>query len=278
MALFEEYLTNEYGGGQYFTPEEDELFKERTFDSLKKLEELGWRVEHEQPSFSGILYRLWNNGRSRVLYLNEKKLFKGKATIGKLVAAQNRLKMLRSRGAPKEEIIQHSNMLAAISKELRKNEEYRELFEEEDYYYTTQRLNKHQDPQRTVSYKTLNDAYDAHGLQGLKKGNTEIWYMKQEFFREFNMGWKFLVRQGTMETLQKKVPDETHVLLGKVREYRPSKIFQLMQGETWSPYGEARDLITKKRLHHTSMSVGDIIVVKRKIFFVDMSGFKELSQ
>ena len=45
MTLFNEYLTNEYGGGQYFTPEEDELFKERTYDSLKELEKLGWKVE-----------------------------------------------------------------------------------------------------------------------------------------------------------------------------------------------------------------------------------------
>ena len=92
MTLFNEYLINEYGGGQYFTPEENELFKERTYDSLKELEKLGWKVEWEQPSFSGTLYRLWNDGRSRVLYLSEKKLFQGKATIGKLVAAQNRLK------------------------------------------------------------------------------------------------------------------------------------------------------------------------------------------
>jgi len=129
MTLFNEYLTNEYGGGQYFTPEEDELFKERTYDSLKELEKLGWKVEWEQPSFSGTLYRLWNDGRSRVLYLSEKKLFQGKATIGKLQAAQNRLKILRHRGAPKEEIFKQGDIIAAISKELRASEEYGELFE-----------------------------------------------------------------------------------------------------------------------------------------------------
>lgn len=124
MTLFEEYLTNEYGGGQYFTPEEDVLFKERTYDSLKKLEKLGWKVEWEQPSFSGTLYRVWNDGRSRALYLSEKKLFQGKATIGKLVAAQNRLKILRSRGASKEEIFKQGDIIAAISKGLRESEEY----------------------------------------------------------------------------------------------------------------------------------------------------------
>ena len=129
MTLFNEYLINEYGGGQYFTPEENELFKERTYDSLKELEKLGWKVEWEQPSFSGTLYRLWNDGRSRVLYLSEKKLFQGKATIGKLQAAQNRLKILRHRGAPKEEIFKQGDIIAAISKELRASEEYGDLFE-----------------------------------------------------------------------------------------------------------------------------------------------------
>jgi len=37
------------------------------------------------------------------------------------------------------------------------------------------------------------------------------------------------------------------------------EIFSIMQGERWSPEGEARDLIRWLGLQHTSMSVGDII-------------------
>lgn len=35
--------------------------------------------------------------------------------------------------------------------------------------------------------------------------------------------------------------------------------FWLLQGENWSPNGEARDFIREKGTDHTSMSVGDIL-------------------
>jgi hypothetical protein len=37
--------------------------------------------------------------------------------------------------------------------------------------------------------------------------------------------------------------------------------FIRMQGENWSPQGEARDLIASKGLSHTSFSVGDIVQI-----------------
>jgi hypothetical protein len=37
------------------------------------------------------------------------------------------------------------------------------------------------------------------------------------------------------------------------------EVFFLMQGEQWSPNGEARELIELLGLRHTSMSVGDLI-------------------
>lgn len=36
-------------------------------------------------------------------------------------------------------------------------------------------------------------------------------------------------------------------------------IYWSMQGENWSPNGEARDMIEDAGVHHTSMSVGDVI-------------------
>jgi hypothetical protein len=36
------------------------------------------------------------------------------------------------------------------------------------------------------------------------------------------------------------------------------ELFWRMQGENWSPNGEARELIKAKGVQHTSMSVGDI--------------------
>jgi hypothetical protein len=37
------------------------------------------------------------------------------------------------------------------------------------------------------------------------------------------------------------------------------KVFYRMQGEVWSPNGEAKDLIMSLGVQHTSMSTGDIV-------------------
>jgi hypothetical protein len=52
---------------------------------------------------------------------------------------------------------------------------------------------------------------------------------------------------------------KTHVLMGKVKERNPEKLFRLMQGEYWSPNGEAYDLVSRSGSGHTSMSMGDIV-------------------
>jgi len=113
------------------------------------------------------------------------------------------------------------------------------------------------------SYASLNDAAVHDDMY--EAGGTEIWYAK-------NLGdW----------TLGSERPDpknlkNTHVLLGKIKEKNTSKIYSGMQGERWSPGGEARDLIKKKGLRHTSMSVGDVIKIGNKTHFVAMYGFEEL--
>jgi hypothetical protein len=100
----------------------------------------------------------------------------------------------------------------------------------------------------------------------------QVWYMKPEWFREGGFG---------------KLPDPanleaTHVLLKSIeveagtpnpREY----VFHQMQGEIWSPAGEARALIESKGLQHTSMSVGDVIVTESgEKHVVAGFGFKQL--
>ena len=61
------------------------------------------------------------------------------------------------------------------------------------------------------------------------------------------------------------------------------KVFCLMQAENWSPNGEARPIIeAAKNVHHTSMSVGDRILVHtpcdgssfRSMYEVARTGFK----
>ncbi len=53
--------------------------------------------------------------------------------------------------------------------------------------------------------------------------------------------------------------------------------FMKMQAEIWSPNGEARSLIKKLGLQHTSMSVGDVLQdEKGEYHLVQMFGFKKI--
>ena len=65
----------------------------------------------------------------------------------------------------------------------------------------------------------------------------------------------------------------------KVRAFYASSkddAFMKMQGEFWSPRGEARPLIRSLGLHHTSMSVGDCLydADSNKMYQCDDFGWK----
>jgi hypothetical protein len=54
-------------------------------------------------------------------------------------------------------------------------------------------------------------------------------------------------------------------------------VFATMQGEVWSPNGEARDLIRGLGLRHTSMSVGDLVMDEQgNVFEVAPFGWNEV--
>jgi len=106
---------------------------------------------------------------------------------------------------------------------------------------------------------------------------TQIWYWKGEAARDLLMGFEWCKEKG-------KLPDprnlaKTHVLLKEVEETNPEKIFGQMQGEVWSPNGEANAMIREKGLDHTSMSVGDVVVLPDgKVLMTDSCGFQEVKQ
>ncbi len=56
------------------------------------------------------------------------------------------------------------------------------------------------------------------------------------------------------------------------------EVFTQMQGERWSPNGEARDYIQSLDLDHTSMSTGDVIldVYTNRMYQCDNIGWKEV--
>lgn len=126
------------------------------------------------------------------------------------------------------------------------------------------------------NYKNLHDAEPID--PGLGKGRTEIWYTTSEAFRDFNMGSRWLKKKNMMPTkaLFSTAEVETHNLLGSIKETNLDRIYHLMQGEIWSPHGEARNLIRKMGLKHTSMSVGDVIGLKGVYYMVDNVGFVKL--
>jgi len=86
--------------------------------------------------------------------------------------------------------------------------------------------------------------------------------MSPKHFRDGIMGYDWCKENDCLP--DPKNLKKTHILLGTMQEDDLNKIFRTMQGERWSPQGEARDKIKKLGLKHTSMSVGDVIKVGNK--------------
>lgn len=125
-------------------------------------------------------------------------------------------------------------------------------------------------------YRTLKDAYEVTNDPRFLSGKTQIWYYKRSESRDFGMGSFGLERSGKWPFVENL--SLTHVFIGFVDESNPSKVFQMMQGEYWSPNGEASTLPELRMAGHTSMSVGDIIVFPgSKALMVDMAGFYDLA-
>lgn len=125
-------------------------------------------------------------------------------------------------------------------------------------------------------YDSLYEAADVTGNDGYEIGRTEVWYMKPDFFRDGSMGFEWLQKKGLLPDPKKL--DKTHVFLGRIKESSLGNIFRMMQGESWSPMGQANQFIRRKGLHHTSMSVGDVVWVGGKALLVDMMGFEALPE
>ena len=109
-------------------------------------------------------------------------------------------------------------------------------------------------------YKSLNDAKIYS--EGLDVGNTEVYYRKD--------------MRGLFGTDVEKIKLSDYALLGKIKAIDLDDIFLDLQGERWSPNGEARNLIRGLVLSHTSMSVGDVVKVGNVYNIVDMVGFREV--
>jgi hypothetical protein len=115
-------------------------------------------------------------------------------------------------------------------------------------------------------YHTLADATSTTGDRRYGSGDTGVYYAKNPRF-------------SLDQDLDAGHLNKTHALVGYVNEKNPNKVFEMMQGEIWSPNGEARSLISKLGLRHTSMSVGDVVAIDdmlSKSFVVAPTGFKKV--
>lgn len=112
-----------------------------------------------------------------------------------------------------------------------------------------------------------------------------VWYWKHDdkISRDLIMGYDWAMAHGV--NVKPSNITETHVMLKELPFpiyldapiSRLEYVFQAMQGESWSPNGEARSLIREKGLSHTSMSVGDVVEIGEFFFMVDSMGWVELS-
>ena len=105
-------------------------------------------------------------------------------------------------------------------------------------------------------------------------GTTKVWYQKPDFFQDGCMGFDWLQKKDKIPTLANL--EETHVLVGTVDTEDNEEVFMMMQGESWSPKGQANLFIFGLGLRHTSISVGDIVQRGDTLFLVDGCGFKVL--
>jgi hypothetical protein len=115
----------------------------------------------------------------------------------------------------------------------------------------------------------------------------KIYYVKDDFLRDFAMGTKFLTKH----------PDECEASIYDVDKCKYHELvnilpydneknlienmnyaFGVMQAERWSPNGEARELLDRiGTVHHTSMSVGDMIQMGKDFFVVENFGFYHIN-
>jgi 2'-5' RNA ligase len=119
-------------------------------------------------------------------------------------------------------------------------------------------------------YESFEDAKQRLGGKYLGKG-TKVWFFKDKYGRDFGMGSEFLLKQGLPLPDPKNIK-KTHVLIGEIGERNPNRVYEMMQGENWSPRAEAKELIKKSGTWHTSMSIGDVIQVGNKFYMVDGFG------
>jgi len=132
---------------------------------------------------------------------------------------------------------------------------------------------KEVDVNKPTSYRQLSDAGPKYA-----PGNSEVWYWKQEYSRDFMMGPSWIEEKRPELMPSAETIGKTHSMIGTLNTSDLEDIYMMMQGENWSPQGEARGMIERSGTGHTSMSMGDAVRVGTALYIVDSFGFKRLGE
>jgi hypothetical protein len=122
-------------------------------------------------------------------------------------------------------------------------------------------------PTHRGDYRTLEDCYEP--------GETEIWY--------FRKGMARVVLDALEDHNKEHLPQpsdlsKTHIKVGTVDSDNQREVFAAMQGDQWSPNGEAKKFISHLGLGHISMMAGDVMVFPHRTVMVGARGFYDLGQ
>lgn len=120
---------------------------------------------------------------------------------------------------------------------------------------------------------------DFDEIQAIVNNNAkevEILYLKDvDENIDIKMGICFFLKKNPKSSLKEIM--SRYVSIGKFRTaLSADSLFSVFQGENYSPKGEAKNFITQKGLHHTSMSIGDIVKMGSKILVCSTIGFIDL--
>ncbi len=124
-------------------------------------------------------------------------------------------------------------------------------------------------------YTSIADAVAVTGNEAYAPGDVEVYYMRPELFHKLING-PYACVKGDVASPTLATLDATHIKLGTISERSIGKAWCDLQGDFWSPMGQANGLLDAKGLRHTSMSVGDVFVIDGRIIMVDGCGFAEV--
>jgi len=152
----------------------------------------------------------------------------------------------------------------------------------------------------TRPYTALNDASNRQGPKGselpiLRAGNKRatIWYFTVEFLQQL---WPLFLAPDSsgMKLWERALLDRgctiqsTHIEVGQVhcphgkggkqRLQWLKSLFAALQVSKWTPDGEARSLLIKRRLSHASMSIGDAVQIGGELFVAGLEGFVQVKE